>query len=216
MFKETELGFEYETAEYLAFFGKGTTTLEQIQSAYSQFKFVQVKQTHSDKTVEASENVVEADAHFTKHKKWALLIKTADCIPAMIYNKDTQEILSIHAGWRGVENQITYKALRDLNSSNSHLDVIVGPCILQSSFEVDEDVKESLLKSAFSKDKNVSFQKGSKYYVDLISILQSQISAITPNFNLQHLERDTKSDHTFNSFRRDQTKLRNLSFIVLK
>lgn len=216
MFKETDLGFEYETSQYLVFFGKGEATLEKIQLAYPQFKFVQVKQTHSDRTVEASETTVEADAHHTKHKKWALLIKTADCIPAMIYNKDTQEILAVHAGWRGVENQITYKALKDLNSTQHNLDVFVGPSILQNSFEVDEDVKDALLKSAFYRGENLSYQKGSKYYVDLISILESQISAITPNINFQHLNKDTKTEQNYNSYRRDKTLKRNFSFIVLK
>ncbi len=217
--KEFSLGFEIQGQNYFAFFGKKSATLEQLTTAYPNFKFRQLKQTHSDICIESqpgSENI-EADAHWTIDKNIALVIRTADCIPALLYDHEKKLVLAVHAGWRGVENQIILKALRSLKISQP-MDLLIGPHIRQNSFEIDNlEIKNQILASGWIKETDCSFSKNNKFYIDLERIFLSQIeqTAQLEQAHLLSLGYDTKTDSNFHSYRRDQSNAgRNLSFIV--
>lgn len=218
-FLENELGHYYKDSDIFVFFGKISATLEQIKDAYPEYKFFKIKQTHSDLIVRASAIPAVADAHWTDESKSALLISTADCIPLMIFCKQTRRATAIHAGWRGVASQIVIKALNEIifsGSSEKEFLFFLGPHILQESFEVLEDTFQLLLAAqsnlAFHE---YSFKKNGKYFVDLQKIVFSQIQfAIKKEPIILTLKIDTKSNLNFNSYRRDLKKSgRNLSFI---
>jgi len=137
----------------------------------------------------------------------------------MIYNKKTGRVAAVHAGWRGVENQIITKTLEKLvlkETVASDFQIWIGPHILQKSFAVDREVLELLLKSYFSKDlSDCYFSNNDKFYVNLLEIVKSQISKFFGHLpDLYILEKDTKEEKMFHSFRRDKIDSgRNLSFI---
>lgn len=212
MFKETDLGFEHKDHNKIVFYGKKNCDLAQLIKAYPQFIFRQTKQIHSDICVESNENQnnIEADAHYTTEKNIALVIKTADCLPILINTESV--ILAIHAGWRGVENKITYKSLKLFNLKKP-FQVFIGPHILQNSFEVDTEVKDALVKSAGINKLDLSFLKGTKHFVNLQSIVEAQIQQVAPAY-IYKLNIDTFKNSLFNSFRTDKTQNRNLSFIA--
>lgn len=218
-FRECELGFSYQANEVLVFFGKKTADLEKIKSKYPQIDFARVKQTHSDKIIEASHELTEADSHWTSKARTGLLIATADCLPVMIHNKKTNAIAAVHAGWRGVENQITLKTLKKIASEKTELSDIhiwIGPHILQKSFEVDQTVLDLLLKSNLNTDTSTCYYfRNDKYFINLIEIVKSQISSVFGKLpTIYVLEKDTKSENSLHSFRRDKAESgRNLSFI---
>ncbi len=207
MFNEIDLGFEYRTPFYILFFGKKNCTLECLQQTYPQFLFRQTLQSHSDILIKSTtgSELTNADAQWTTEKNVALVVKTADCIPVFIYDEDNHIILSIHAGWRGVQNQITKKSLDQLQLSTK-LKIYIGPHIQKNSFACDLDVKNLLNpKDSEFEDKN------NKYYIDLKNILLSQINSN----NFINLDIDTVTNLNFNSHRRDKENSgRNLSFIV--
>jgi len=210
MFKETELGFCFQGKNHFVFFGKKNCTIEDLKSAYPHFQFRQTQQTHSDILIESiptSENT-EADAHFTTQENVALIVRTADCIPALVYEPNSGIILAVHAGWRGVENKILLKSLMHLNIKKN-LIVYFGPHILQNSFQVDLEVKNKL-----EPESHQFFQKDNKFYIDLKSILTQQLHSFV-ECKLNSLELDTLTDHRLHSFRRDkESSGRNLSFVV--
>jgi YfiH family protein len=210
MFKETDLGFCLQGKNHFVFFGKKNCAVEDLKKAYPSFEFRQTKQTHSDILIQSypDSESIEADAHYTTDTHIALVVRTADCIPALVYNAELGLVLAVHAGWRGVENKILLKSLEHLNL-NKDLNIYVGPHILQNSFQVDLDVKNKLqpIPDQF-------YEKDNKFYIDLKSILTQQIQSFA-EFKMSVLEIDTHSDIRFNSFRRDKEKSgRNLSFIV--
>lgn len=220
-FQECELGFTYKNSEVCVFFGKAICTLEILEKKFLEFEFLQINQTHSDILVEANQNTAIADAQWTRDRNKALLIRTADCIPAFFYIPKSQMVLAIHAGWRGVENQIILKSLKAFLKDQDpiqNIEAWIGPHILQSSFEVDSDVMLKLLSSSFGLVQNdiaLSFDK--KFQVDLFKIVKSQIKELR-NLNIQmhDLMLDSKTNSKFHSFRRDGTLSgRNLSFIKL-
>lgn len=218
-FTETDLGFIQEKDGYLIFFGKNSATLDQIKQAYPELSFRTVHQKHTDVCVPSSPDSGKtiADAHFTNEACVALVVKTADCLPILAYSKKQNLILAIHAGWRGVENQITAKSL--VLAKMQEAEIFVGPHILQKSFEVDLDVKQQLekiyLQHTQKLDSQVFIVRENKFYIDLKTIVKSQILSAAIPFHLYELTVDTVSDTRLHSYRRDkQTSGRNLSFIA--
>lgn len=219
-FIETDLGFIKEQDNNLLFFGKNSASLEQIKAAFPNITFRGVTQKHTDICVSSTVNSSEiiADAHFTNEANVGLLIKTADCQPILAYNKKANLILAVHAGWRGVENQITSKSL--LQAGLKQADIFIGPCIQQSSFEVDLDVKEQLEKICKIESSSDLFSKSfiarnNKYYIDLTQIVIAEIKAADIQATVSLLPIDTLTDLKFHSYRRDKLNSgRNYSFIA--
>ena len=221
LYQESELGFWFESAHVYAFFGKACATRLLIEKEFPEIQFMKVQQTHSDIIVHANTNSQTADAHWTQVKKTALLISTADCMPILIHNTVTQTVAAVHAGWKGVCNQITVKSLKALSTKQStglDFETWIGPHIMPSSFEVKNDVLNQLLASSYKADKTEHFTNGDSIHVDLKSIVLSQISAsIGSGFKCLELNLDTLTAAYLHSYRRDkQNSGRNLSFIYLK
>lgn len=219
-FTETDLGFIKVQDNYLIFFGKNSATLDQIKQAYPDLSFRGVLQKHTDICIRSVNNSGEtiADAHFTREAKVALIVKTADCQPILAYNTSEKLILAIHAGWRGVENQITSKSL--LQAGLKQAEIFIGPCIQQSSFEVDLDVKEQLEKICKIDRSSELFTevftaKNNKFHIDLTQIVIAEIKAVGVNASISLLPFDTMTDLKFHSYRRDKLNSgRNFSFIA--
>jgi len=210
MFKETDLGFELLTNDYLVFFGKHKSQLQKIRQSYPYLDWTQLKQVHGHKLVETLRPEIDiqtADAHWTTLTKVGLITKTADCIPILGFNDLTKAILSIHSGWRGVANQITRISLEDLSAAHpiKAWKIFIGPHIQQVSFEIQQDTVDQL-QNCSSLDKNLWLKKvpeGFKANLSLI-LLQQLIDCGIPKDQIYFLNLDTKSDLRFHSFRRDK------------
>ncbi len=220
-FQESELGFRYEDNFVCVFFGKALATRSVIEKEFSDIQFMKVQQTHSDIIVHANTNLQTADAHWTREKKTALLISTADCMPILIYNNATKTVAAVHAGWKGVCNQITVKSLKALSteqSTASDFEIWIGPHIMPDSFEVKPDVLNQLLAASYESDKSRHFTNGDSIHVDLKDIALSQIAvSIGSGIKFSELNWDTLTTSSLHSYRRDKENSgRNLSFIYLK
>ncbi len=244
-FFKNSYGFGFKNKKFVCFFGNASADISHLQNEFTDFKFCRLKQTHSNTVVESIPSIdsdihlfgekfsAEGDAHFTHLSNRALTIATADCMPIMIWCKQTDRAAAVHAGWRGVENKIIIKALEKLietGSSKKSFEIFVGPSIQKNSFEVDRDVFEKISASALGlpTEKFADF-KNEKYYIDLNRVLLRQIFFITsekftPDFRNDEEFRsenvsvvfskiDTKTSFDFFSYRRGkQSKERNLSF----
>jgi polyphenol oxidase len=228
IFQNTKLGLVVHQKNFICHFGNIHAEIADLQQTYPQFDLLRVRQTHSDIIIQAEykpqlayEDLSEADAHFSSKKNQALIIATADCMPIMIYCRQTHRAAAVHAGWRGVANKITEKTLQRLiqtGSTQKQFEIFVGPSILQNSFEIDEDVFNILKGSHYNLSESDFYQqRNNKYYVDLTKIVQSQIDLAThKNSKVHFCNVNTKTNENFYSYRRGkQTKERNLSFIAL-
>ena len=79
-----------------------------------------------------------------------LVIKSADCLPVIVYDSVNKRIAAVHSGWKGTANSIVKEAITkmlSLGSKAADLKVYVGPHIQKTSFEVMDDVKKVFEKN---------------------------------------------------------------------
>lgn len=111
-------------------------------------------QTHSARVVtvtdpwSARERRPEADALVTDRPGLALAVLTADCKPVLLADAQAGVIGAAHAGWRGARAGIleaTVDAMEALGARRARIAAVIGPCISQRAYEVDQDFLEEFL-----------------------------------------------------------------------
>lgn len=220
-------GQSFENESFLVFMGNKFLSKNSLLDLYP-FKFAELHQIHEDQIVDQKYNspaidvLQKGDAHVTDDKHLGLLIKTADCMPIFVFDSHLKRTLGIHAGWRGIANQITIKAIQKYFDSSKELTLIIGPHIHQESFEVDQDVKNKITDILKTDERKLCYQfhqEKSKYYIDLKLVLMHDLKNHFPNIKMNFFDSNinTYSDLRWSSFRRDKDKSgRNYSFIVRK
>lgn len=223
------LGHVAETPDVTVFFGDWRSSAESLASSFPEYSLAFLRQTHSSAVVTANpESAFEADAHLSSKRKLALCIRTADCLPVLIYDPHIRTVAAIHAGWRGIEGRIIQNACAQLKSLGAQLRwsfAWVGPHIGPGSFEVGQDVAARLEASfdavrGYSRQTSVlrKHREPGKSYVDLLAIARAQLASEgIPEETTRTLPIDTFSSPEHASFRRDGSLAgRQISFIALK
>ncbi len=235
----------WKQSENLIFgFGRKNVSIDILREKFKPFsdspiQWAHLNQIHSA-TVLHSEigkhSAEAADAHFTFDRGLALVVKTADCIPALIFGPPQPDfpngvIAAVHAGWRGIENEILVHTVRRLKEEGydiRSLSAAIGPHIRANSFEVDFDVASRLCaigkKSGCTElgaIREFRENDNSKSYLDLGRIAKSQlIHEGLRDSAIEFLEEkgqipDTKTSLNWASYRRDGANAgRNHSFIL--
>jgi YfiH family protein len=217
---ELDIGKIIHFNEFIVFFGNKNSSYENIKTKFKDYTYCRLDQVHGDKVVSANQGFDKADAHYTNKINHALTIKTADCLPIFVTNSKTKYICGIHAGWRGIANQITKKAIHELLNQNSiigDLSIFVGPHIMLESFEVDQLTAKMLLETVKYKKENF-FRKlnNNKFLISLDEILKQQLFEIGINSRqIYFFNEDTKTNLNYHSFRRDREQSgRQISYVV--
>ena len=212
-------GLLFETEEFTIFFGNGNVSADEIATYFSAFEFRSLNQTHSDVAVQSTRDKPSADAHFTNEPNMALMIRTADCLPVFIANPNFG-VAAIHAGWRGIENDIIRKTLSVYGPPPGGF-AVIGPHIREPSFEVSTDIAEKLTQTyrragGARIPKLLDHPDPKKRFVDLSLIARQQLrqSDLT---SVVVVECNTFTSAHLESFRRDgENSGRNWSFIARK
>lgn len=99
--------------------------------------------------------VRNADALITRAPNAAVGVRTADCAPILLFDRDSGAVAAVHAGWRGTALDIVgaaVSAMREaFQTKPEALVAAIGPCIGPCCFEVGPEVIEIFAKS-FSED----------------------------------------------------------------
>jgi YfiH family protein len=108
---------------------------------------IKINQTHSTIAVSAliENHGKEADAVYAHQPNQVCVISTADCLPVLITNRSGTTVAAIHAGWRGLANNIIPSTIQTLNLSGSDMLAWLGPAISQPCYEVGDEVREQFL-----------------------------------------------------------------------
>ena len=118
------------------------------------------------------------DALYTQLSKTCVAVSTADCVPVLLYDRGTNTVAAIHAGWRGTVKRIVEHTLDEmitvLGTRPSDVYAVVGPSISLASFEVGDEVYDSFAEAGFPMSrlaarfpaKGIS-ENGEKWHIDL-------------------------------------------------
>jgi len=109
------------------------------------------RQTHSTNVrwVDFAGEIPDTDAVITEMPGLCIAVKTADCIPVLLFDQRQHRIAAVHAGWRGTVGRIVEKTLQQMQSRAEDLSAIIGPGISLESFEVGDEVYEQFLQAGF-------------------------------------------------------------------
>jgi YfiH family protein len=140
-----------------------------------------VSQVHGSQALHVSRTddlaalrTVEADAVITRSSGLAVAVRTADCVPLLLADPESGAVAAVHAGWRGVVQQIVGIAVAQLGAPPERVLAAVGPHISLPAFEVSSEVAEELARA--SRGENVvSWEYGPRPRVDLRRIVRAQL-----------------------------------------
>ncbi len=149
-------------------FYKGTPEASRPDlSALGSPPLARVTQVHSARAITVSapfppEQQPEADALVTATPGLALGIVTADCAPVLLHDPSASVVGAVHAGWRGALDGVLEAAIQAmvaLGGDPSCMVAVVGPCIQQASYEVDD-----AFRGRFNSDADSCFAEGRAGY----------------------------------------------------
>ena len=87
------------------------------------------------------------DALIADRARMLLGIRTADCVPILMVDRERRAVAAVHAGWRGALHRIVEKAVGEMcrmfGSRPRNLLAAVGPSIRKCCYEVGEEVADA-------------------------------------------------------------------------
>ncbi len=150
-------------------FGRGDedrTVLENIRRFADAVGFdadalVSVPQIHSDIIIPVCADILgegvfkktelAGDGYIITERDRFAAIKTADCVPVLLYDPKGKICAAVHAGWRGTFSLIAKKAVEKMVSLGSEprdIRAAIGPAIGGDCYEVGGDVYTEAAKAS--------------------------------------------------------------------
>lgn len=169
-----------------------------------------VHQVHSAEVVVAEEPWPQdarprADAMVTDTPNLLLGILTADCAPVLFADHEAVVVGAAHAGWRGAlagVTDATIEAMERLGARREHIHAAVGPCVSQSSYEVDQAFRARFLDADSENARFFVIGAVGKPHFDLEGYVMHRLIAAGID-EVEALNLDTyPHDDRFFSFRR--------------
>jgi len=187
-------------------------------------KIAQLKQIHSANVIvlddiENHDDLTEGDSIITSLKEVGIGIRTADCVPILIVDRNKSIVAAVHAGWRGTVSEIAGNTVNTIKSEygidSSLLIAVIGPSISSCCYEVGEDVA-TLFKERFSDCGQYLFESGESKYVLDLGIANKIALEKAGVVDIEILDICTKCNANFYSYRREGKGVSTqLSFIAL-
>lgn len=139
------------------------------------------------------------------------LIRTADCVPVVLFDRVADIAGVFHSGWRGTELKIVSKGVKKMKELGCrNISAVIFPAIGFCCFEIGEELLERF--------KNVEIpteRRGGKLYADLKTAIKNELQngGVTDIFDQSEC---TFCGEGYFSYRRDKTEKRHATFVVVK
>lgn len=106
-------------------------------------RLVIINQVHGRDVVAASDATAESsgDVIIDDGDGFAVAVLVADCLPILLVDEDSPTLAVVHAGWRGLENNVLESALENFEHHDA-VHAFLGPCISAVSYQVGPEVAE--------------------------------------------------------------------------
>lgn len=155
------------------------------------------------------------DAFVTNLPGVAIGIRTADCVPILMYDPVKRAVAAVHSGWKGTILHISQgviTALRqEFGTDPADVRVAIGPAIGPESFQVGEEVAEKFKATGFPMDEIWSFRgpgdgmpMSGGHHIDLFKANRWLLEQVgVKESNIQICGIDTYTDEAYFSARRE-------------
>ncbi len=199
---------------YTTFLGKDEDLQQSITTTLKNYTIARMEQVHGNDyqvvtNIEKDITIPKVDALITTQKQIALVVKSADCLPILLYwqpkelefvvvsckrkiinhkknqEKDLPIISAIHAGRRGTEKQITAKVVSylkqryDIGKKLGTLHVWLGPAICFDCYQIN---------------------KKTNLHFDLVKKNIKQLKQLLPEYKLNIINSNHCTYHENNNF----------------
>ena len=123
------------------------------------------------------------DGLVTCGKDLALVVKTADCVPILMWDSKRNVVAAVHAGWRGTVARIARNGVKSFeecfDSDPRFLHVAMGPSIGACCYEVGDSVVRAFTESDGTSEDLFTFTftpvTGGGIHLDLIEANRRQL-----------------------------------------
>lgn len=139
-----------------------------LRDASLPYPVIQAHQTHGtrvaviDRPGYTREELEGIDALVTDLKDCAIGVRTADCIPILMYDPVRKAAAAVHSGWRGTVEKIcsnTIDAMYEIYGTDpGDIIAVIGPGIGEDSFQVGEEVALAFKNAGFDMERIWSFR----------------------------------------------------------
>lgn len=149
-------------------FGPGVEAFTTQRDSVLPYPVIQGHQVHGsrvaviDRPWMTREELEGYDAFVTNLPGVAIGVRTADCVPILIYDPSHRVIAAVHSGWKGTVLKISQSTIKlmgeQFGTTPEDLLAVIGPCIGPKSFQVGEEVVEKFKDAGFPMPQIWSFQ----------------------------------------------------------
>lgn len=162
-----------------------------------------LKQVHGTDVVQAlPDQVLQADASWSRTPGVACTIMTADCLPALFCNRNGTQVAAAHAGWRGLAAGVLEAAVDSFSDNPDQILVWLGPAIGPQAFEVGPEVRDAFVSTHPETDQAfVPSANPGKFMADIYGLARLRLAAhgVTAVYGGGY---STYNDERFFSYRR--------------
>lgn len=160
----------------------------QFYDALNIFKdrVLSIKQIHSNNILLIDKKIdldslkdFKGDAIITNQTNLPIAVRTADCIPIILFDPKEKIIAIVHVGRKGTFLKIAKKVIKKLKEffgvSPNDILVGVGPSIKACCYEVDENIIEVFKKEFIHLKRYTKGSDSNKFFLDLSRINCDQL-----------------------------------------
>lgn len=157
------------------------------------------------------------DALITSNPECAIAVRTADCIPVLLFDPVKRVIAAVHSGWKGTVKRIPAKCIFQMRMhykcNPEDIRAVIGPGISVDSFQVGDEVVGTFKAADFNINEIYRWDgpKGDEpmkggHHLDLFKANRMILEeAGLKSENIQVCGIDTYTDESFFSARREGT-----------
>jgi len=212
--------------------GKGAEAFTTRRDSALPYPVIQGHQVHGDRIAVIDKpgltraDLEGYDSFICKLPGVAIGVRTADCVPILLYDPVQRVVAAVHSGWKGTVLKISLKTIRlmerDFGCRPADLRAIIGPAIGPNSFQVGPEVVDKFRNTGFPMTQIWSFRGESDgspmsggHHIDLYTA-NRWILEESGVRDIQVFDIDTFTDTSFFSARREGTACgRNINAIRL-
>jgi YfiH family protein len=138
-----------------------------------------LNQVHGTRCVGVDEAVpgTDADAAWTRGRRFACAVLTADCLPLLLCDETGSVVAAAHAGWRGLLGGVIESTVAAMATPGGRLMAWLGPAIGPAAFEVGGEVRAAFVAHDPAAASAFAARGGDKWLCDLYALARQRLAA---------------------------------------